>query len=285
MNAPCPAPDGKDKPALADAAAGRFLHQPDGGKRLTQWPSRYEGELDKKTARKRLKELHKRMQVLQELLAAENRRSVLFVIQAMDAAGKDSTVRRVFGPLNPATCRVTSFKSPTRIALDHDYLWRVHREVPARGEIGLFNRSHYEDVLIARVKQLVPPAVWRKRFDHLNAFEQMLTDEGCTIVKFYLHVSKGYQKQRLERRLKLPEKHWKFNPEDLEERNRWNGYMRAFQDAFDRCGPAHAPWHIVPSERRWFRDLAIAEVVVDTLERMNPQEPAPGFDPTRISVD
>lgn len=247
-------------------------------------PTSYEGSLKKKLGAKLLGRLHRRMQHHQRMLAAENKRSLLIVLQAMDAAGKDSTVRRVFGPLNPATCRVTDFKAPTSAELDHDYLWRVHKQAPARGEIGLFNRSHYEDVLIARVASLVPDPVWKKRFDHLNNFEQMLTDEGTTILKFYLHISKDYQEQRLQRRLDLPEKHWKFNPADLVERERWPAYQRAFQTVFSRTAKKHAPWFIVPAEKRWYRDLVIAQTVCDTLDRMNPQPPEPHFDPSAIEL-
>ncbi len=247
-------------------------------------PTKYEGDLKKKHGAKLLKRLHRKMQHHQRMLAAENGRSVLIVLQAMDAAGKDSTVRRVFGPLNPATCKVFSFKAPTSTELDHDYLWRIHKEVPARGEIGVFNRSHYEDVLIARVASLVPDRVWKKRFDHVNHFEQMLSDEGCTILKFYLHVSKDYQEERLQRRLDLPEKHWKFNPADLVERERWAAYQRAFQTVFSRTTKKHAPWFVVPSERRWYRDLVIAQTVCDTLDRMNPQPPEPTFDPEEIEL-
>ena len=247
-------------------------------------PTAYAGGLKKKPGVKLLGRLHRRMQHHQRMLAAENRRSVLIVLQAMDAAGKDSTVRRVFGPLNPATCRVTSFKAPSADELEHDYLWRVHKHTPAHGEIGVFNRSHYEDVLIARVASLVPDRVWKKRFEHINAFEQMLTDEGTTVLKFYLHVSKDYQEQRLRRRLELPEKHWKFNPADLVERERWPAYQQAFQAVFSRTTKKHSPWFVVPSERRWYRDLVIAKVVCDTLDRMNPQPPEPDFDPEAVEL-
>src|SRR5690606_28398848 len=183
--------------------------------------------------------------------------------------GKDSTIRRVIGHLNPDGCRVISFKGPTERELKHDFLWRVHAHVPAKGFITVFNRSHYEDVLIARVKNLVPEKVWSKRYDHINHFEQLLLDEGTHIVKFFLHISKDYQKQRLQRRLEKPDKRWKFNPEDLEERKHWNDYQEAYVEALTRCNSAASPWYVVPAETRWFRDALVARVLREKLESMD----------------
>ncbi|MEM8782694.1 MAG: polyphosphate kinase 2 family protein [Planctomycetota bacterium] len=252
---------------------------------LAETPTRYEGPIDKEQGRLLLAHEHQRMIALQEKLYAEGKQGLLIVFQAMDAAGKDSTVRHVFNPLDAAGCHVTSFKSPSKEELAHDYLWRVHHHTPARGDIAVFNRSHYEEVLIVRVKGWQPKKVIQRRFDHLNCFERMLADEGTTVVKFFLHISKDYQKQRLQRRLDRPEKHWKFNPEDLLERAHWDDYQHAFEDVFEKCSPKHAPWHIIPAERRWARNLIVARIVADTMEAMDPRIPEPAFDPTHITIE
>jgi PPK2 family polyphosphate:nucleotide phosphotransferase len=207
------------------------------------------------------------------------------VFQAMDAAGKDSTTRRVFGPVNPQGCRVIGFKAPSSLELAHDYLWRIHQHVPQRGMISVFNRSHYEDVLIVRVRGLVADEVWRKRYDHINDFERMLADEGVTILKFFLHISRDYQKRRLQRRLDKPDKHWKFNPADLVSRAQWDDYRRAYEDALGRCSAAHAPWYVVPAENRAFRDLLVAQVVVDALEGLDMRYPEPDYDPAAVRIE
>ena len=252
---------------------------------LSSLPSKVRGGLDKTRARTRTRELQHRLAELQERLYAEGEHAVLVVLQAMDAAGKDSTIRRCFGPINPQGCRTTSFKTPTGEELRHDFLWRVHRETPARGMIGVFNRSHYEDVLIARVKELAPGKVWKKRYTHINAFEKLLVDEGTTILKYYLHVSKDYQRKRLQRRLEKPEKHWKFDPEDLAKRGRWAAYMAAYEEVFARCSKPRAPWYIVPAERRWYRDLFITQTLVQALEGLHLQRPEPDFDPREIQIE
>ena len=219
------------------------------------------------------------MQDLQERLYAESRRSVLLVLQAMDTAGKDSSIREVTDGLNPQGCRVWSFKAPSSEERAHDFLWRVHARAPKQGMIAIFNRSHYEDVLIARVKNLAPPDLIEARYGHINAFERLLADHGTRIVKVMLHVSKEYQLERLKRRLERPDKHWKFNPADLAERERWDAYMRAYEVAMERCSTDYAPWYVVPAERRWFRDLVLTQLLRETLEDMDPQYPAPAFDP------
>jgi PPK2 family polyphosphate:nucleotide phosphotransferase len=195
------------------------------------WPTREGDDFagGKKAARKALAELAGRLGELQARLYAEGKQALLIVLQGMDTAGKDGTIRHVFRAVNPQGVRVTSFKKPTALELAHDYLWRVHRHAPGRGEIGIFNRSHYEDVLVVRVHDLVPPAVWSRRYDHINAFEQLLTDEGTRIVKFFLHISKEEQKERLQARLDNPKKHWKFNPADLAERRHWDDYVAAYR--------------------------------------------------------
>ena len=234
----------------------------------------------KKEARRRLAGLVDRLAELQELLWAEDRHKLLIVIQAMDTGGKDGAIRRVFTGVNPQGVRVANFKAPSKEELAHDYLWRIHAEVPARGEIVIFNRSHYEDVLIVRVLGLVEEAVWSRRYDHINDFERMLADEGTTILKFYLHISKDEQRERLQARLDEPEKNWKFNTGDLDHRRRWDDYMEAFETVLSRTSTAHAPWYIVPANRKWYRDLVMVETIVDTLEglQMRYPEPEPGLE-------
>lgn len=252
---------------------------------LKDFATRYEGDMNRDEAEARFEGLICKLQQLQELLYADGSKAVLVVLQAMDAGGKDSTIRKVFGPLNPQGCRVTGFKRPSELELSHDYLWRIHAAAPRKGNIAVFNRSHYEDVLVARVKDLVPKAVWRKRYDHINDFERRLSDEGTTVVKFFLHISKGYQKQRLQRRLDIPEKNWKFEVGDLAERARWGDYQEAFEDALGKCSTEHAPWYVVPAERRWFRNLLVASVLVRTLESLDLHYPQADFDPSDIHID
>lgn len=253
--------------------------------RLAERRSRDDGGMDKVKGREQFFALRRRLVELQELLYAESRRALLVVFQAMDTAGKDSTIRSVFGPVNPQGCRVESFKAPSSLELAHDYLWRVHAVTPRRGHFTVFNRSHYEDVLIVRVRNLVPEERWRARYDHINAFERLLHDEGTVIVKFFLHISKEYQKLRLQRRLDRPDKHWKFSPDDLAERKRWGDYQEAYEAALSRCSSEWAPWYIVPAERRWFRNLLVTRILVDTLESLDMKYPEPTFDPTTITIE
>ena len=248
-------------------------------------PTSQDGQLEKAEGKQHVRGLIDELCDLQQKMYAQGKHALLVVLQAMDAAGKDSTVRRVFGPINPQGCRVVSFRAPTTTELAHDYLWRIHHHAPPKGHIGVFNRSHYEEVLIARVKDLVPRRVWQKRYDHINAFEQMLTDEGTHVVKFYLHISKDYQKQRLQRRLDDPSKHWKFNPADLVERARWDEYRQAFEEALSRGSTQRCPWYVVPAERRWYRDLVIASVLVKLLRSLDMQPPKPDFDADAIEID
>jgi len=222
---------------------------------------------------------------LQEVLYAEGKRALLVVFQAMDAGGKDGAIRHIFSGVNPQGCQVTSFKSPSTIERAHDFLWRVHAQCPPRGMIGIFNRSHYEDVLIVRVHNLVPKEVWSRRFEHINNFEKMLSDEGTTILKFFLHISKDEQKQRLQARLDEQEKNWKFNVEDLAERKHWDDYTNAFEDALEKTSTKHAPWYVVPSDRKWFRNWVISDTIVRALKEMNLKFPKPqeGLDKVRIT--
>jgi PPK2 family polyphosphate:nucleotide phosphotransferase len=226
-----------------------------------------------------------RLEELQFRLYAENRRSLLIVLQAMDAGGKDGTIRHVMAGFNPQGCHVTSFKAPSAQELDHDFLWRIHQAVPAKGDIGIFNRSHYEDVLIVRVRKLVPKSVWSARYDQINAFEKILGDNGIVIRKFYLHISREEQGKRFESRIEDPAKHWKLAAGDFEERKLWDDYMRAYEDALARCSTEQAPWYVIPANRKWFRNLAVSQILVDTLEQMDPQYPPPAVDVTKLRLD
>ena len=229
---------------------------------------------DKKALREELATLGEEMAELQEALYAESRRALLVVLQARDTAGKDGAIRHVFGLVNPMGVEITSFKAPTPAELSHDYLWRVHQRVPGRGMMGVFNRSHYEDVLVVRVHGLVPEDVWRARYDQINAFERHLADNGVVILKFCLHISREEQRRRLIARLTDPNKNWKFNPGDLRERQRWDDYTTAYADAIRLTSTAWAPWYVVPADRKAVRDVLVAQVVVETLKRMAPQYPS-----------
>lgn len=212
---------------------------------------------------------------LQERLWAEDRRSVLVVFQAMDAGGKDGAIKKVFTGINPQGVEVTSFTAPSEEELQHDFLWRIHRRTPARGTIGIFNRSHYEDVLTVRVNEIVPAAVWRPRYEQIRAFEELLAASGTTIVKFMLHISKEEQAERFRARLDRPDKQWKFRRGDLDDRAQWDEFMEAFDDAMRETSTPEAPWYVVPANKKWYRDWAVLHVLVDTLRAMDPQFPDP----------
>ena len=226
-----------------------------------------------------------RLDELQERLFAESEQSLLVILQAMDGAGKDSTIEHVFGGLNPQGVRVWGFGKPTEKELAHDFLWRVHARTPGAGYIGVFNRSHYEDVLIVRVHGWASPDTIERRYAHINNFESLLADAGTRVVKIMLHVSKDYQLERLRRRLRKPDKHWKFNPADLKERALWDDYQDAFEVALTRCSTEAAPWYVIPGEERWFRDLVVSQLILETLEDMDPQYPEPSFDPDEYPPD
>jgi PPK2 family polyphosphate:nucleotide phosphotransferase len=227
----------------------------------------------------------KRLEELQEILWAARGHRLLVVLQAVDTGGKDGTIRTVFEGVNPAGVRVASFKQPTPPELAHDYLWRVHPHVPGDGEITIFNRSHYEDVLVVRVHQLVDESRWERRYRHIAEFERLLADEGTTIIKFFLHISKEEQRRRLQARIEDPTKHWKFSMGDLAERKLWNDYQRAYEDAISKTSTDFAPWYIVPAERKWYRDLVVATVLVDALERMDLKFPPPEQDLSGVVVE
>lgn len=235
----------------------------------------YTGKQKKETAREEVEKLQERMQVLQEMLYAQSEYSLLIVLQAMDAGGKDGTIKKVFEGVNPLGVHVTSFKAPSYEELGHDFLWRIHRAAPEKGKIGIFNRSQYEDVLIVRVNKIVQREVWEKRYDQINQFEQLLYENGTRILKFYLHISKDEQKQRLQERLDNPEKHWKFSVADLPVREKWDDYMKAYEDAITHCNTDYAPWHIVPANHKWYRDLVISRAIVETMESMGLAYPEP----------
>ena len=230
---------------------------------------------DKAVTEAALPALWDRLGELQERLYAESKQSLLVVLQARDAGGKDGTIKNVFRGTNPQGVRVASFKAPTPEELAHDFLWRVHQEVPAHGEIGVFNRSHYEDVLVVRIHGLVPKAMWKKRFSHIRHFERVLVDGGTTVVKLYLHISREEQAERLQARLDDPTKHWKFNSGDLVERERWDDYQVAFEEAIGETSTEVAPWYVVPADRKWYRNWAVLRILVETLEAMDPQFPPP----------
>jgi len=225
-----------------------------------------------------------RLGELQERFYIDNRRALLIVLQAMDTGGKDGTIKHVFRGINPMGCQVTSFKKPTHEEMDHDFLWRINRALPARGNIGIFNRSHYEDVLVVRVHDLVPEAVWSRRYEHINTFEKLLTDENTIVLKFFLHISKQEQKERLEERLQDKEKHWKFDPNDLKEREHWDDYMGAFEEVLRKCSKPAAPWYVVPANKKWFRNYIVARTLVSTLSKLDFKLPKPDFDPAKIKI-
>ncbi|MGI9602108.1 MAG: polyphosphate kinase 2 family protein [Acidimicrobiales bacterium] len=242
--------------------------RPDHPVDLSQWLTDDDGGLDKDEGKALFGDLNERLEVLQEELYANGDHRLLIVLQATDTGGKDGTIRRVTDGLNPQGVKVASFKKPTGPELAHDYLWRVHPHTPGDGEIAIFNRSHYEDVLVVRVHGLVPEDRWSRRYDHIRAFEQMLADEGTTIVKLFLHISKDEQAERLQARLDDPTKHWKFSLGDLAEREKWDDYQEAFRVMLERTSTADAPWYVVPADRKWYRDLVVAQILVDTLDRL-----------------
>jgi PPK2 family polyphosphate:nucleotide phosphotransferase len=243
-------------------------------------PSDTQGYADKAAAAEELASHRERIAELQARLYGEGRRGLLVVLQAMDTGGKDGAVKHVFKGINPQGCQVWSFKAPTTEELAHDFLWRYHAKAPERGMIGLFNRSHYEDVLVVRVKGLAPEEVWRPRYEAIRGFERNLVSEGTTVLKFFLHISKEEQKRRLESRLQDARKHWKWNSGDLADRELWVDYQRAYEDALSETSTDEAPWYVVPADKKWFRNVVLARTIADTLEAMDPQypEPEPGLE-------
>ena len=239
---------------------------------------------DKAAGRQRVKELRKGLAQFQERLWAEQRQSLLLVLQALDAGGKDGLIRKVITAFNPQGTRVTGFGVPTEEELRHDYLWRVHANTPGKGRIGVFNRSHYEDVLVVRVNELVPRDVWSQRYDQINAFEAHLAANATRIVKLYLHISRNEQRERFQKRLADPTKHWKWSSGDLDARAKWDEFQAAYTDALARCSTLAAPWFVIPADRKWYRDLAVAEILAETAAEMDPQWPEPDEDVAGIAI-
>ena len=252
----------------------KYHISPDTQVDLDDFETYYIGEIKKKEGKAKLKEHNKTLRDLQELLYAENKRKVLVILQGIDTSGKDGTIEHVFGDVNPQGTNVFNFKVPSKKELAHDYLWRVHQHTPGIGEIVIFNRSHYEDVLVVRVHELAPKSVWEKRYDHINAFEKLLADEGTTIIKFFLNVSKKEQAERFLARLDRPHKRWKFNPDDLEERKHWDEYKAAYEGMLSRTSTPWAPWYVIPCDRKWYRNLVIASIIEDTIKNLDMQYPA-----------
>lgn len=229
-------------------------------------------------------ELNTELESLQELMYAQHQHKILVIFQAMDTGGKDGVIRSVFDGVNPTGVHVASFKKPTSNELDHDYMWRVHQRTPARGDIVIFNRSHYEDVVVVRVHNLVPKERWQKRYRHIREFERMLCDEGVTILKFFLHIDKDEQRQRLHDRLDDPEKHWKFNVGDVKERALWDDYMRAYEEAIGETSTDEAPWYIVPANKKWYRDLVVGTLLVDKLKSLKMTYPPSTEDLSKVVI-
>jgi len=265
----------------------KYRVKPDSKVDLSKWDPEDSSEFDgnKEEGRAALAYLNGKLAELQEILYAEHKHKVLIVLQAMDTGGKDGAIRHVFKGINPQGVRVASFKVPSAIEMDHDYLWRIHQQTPGKGEMVIFNRSHYEDVLVVRVHKLVPEKVWKRRYQQINNFEKLLAEEGTTILKFYLHISAEEQKERLRARLEDPTKHWKFHPNDLKERQLWKEYLRAYEDALEKTSTRYAPWYIVPANKKWYRDLVIASVILETLKDLKMEYPQPQYDVASILRD
>jgi len=230
-------------------------------------------------------DLRSKLASQQRVLYAQGKRKLLIVMQAMDTGGKDGCVRKLFSRVDPQGVRVTPFKAPSARELSHDFLWRVHKVVPAKGEIAVFNRSHYEDIIAVRVKNLAPQEVWEKRYKHIVDFEQMLVDEGTTILKIFLHISKDEQQRRLQSRLDRPEKHWKFFPDDLADRARWDDFETAYEDVFEKTSTKEAPWFIIPADYKWYRDMAVAQIVTHAMGKMDLEYPKVTWDPGQIVME
>ena len=246
----------------------------------------YTGAYRKKSETKKpLKKLHKKMLKLQELLYAESQHALLIILQGMDTCGKDGTIRKVMSGINVQGCDVVSFKVPTVDEVSRDFLWRAHKAVPQRGKIGIFNRSHYEDVLVVRVHDLVPESAWQQRYQQINDFEKMLIENGTIVLKFFLHISKDEQKERLESRLNDPSKHWKITEADIRERAYWDDYMQAYETVLQKCSTDWAPWYIIPANKKWYRNLVITERIVETLENLDMKFPEPNSDISNLFVE
>jgi len=242
-------------------------------------------DIEKSEGKKLLLQLNEELEGLQELLYAEGKNKLLIVLQAMDSGGKDGTIRHVFEGVNPQGVKVASFKVPTEKELAHDYLWRVHEHTPGNGEIVIFNRSHYEDVLVVRVHNIVSKEIWSRRYEHIRAFEKLLAEEGTTILKFYLHIDKDEQKERFQARLDEPKKNWKFSRGDLEERKLWKEYQESFQDAIEKTSTESAPWYVIPANRKWYRNLVISSIIIEKLKSLDMAFPESEEDLSGIVIE
>ena len=263
----------------------KLIVEPGAKVNLSKWKTdSTPGVADRPAAEDRLSKDLPRLDELQYLLYAEGTQALLVVLQGMDAGGKDGAIRHVCTAMNPQGVRVTSFKVPSEEERSHDFLWRIHKEVPPNGYVGVFNRSHYEDVLVVRVHSLVSKQVWQQRYDQINQFEEMLTASSVRVVKFFLHISKEEQLARLKERLDDRNKHWKISQSDFEERRLWAKYTTAYEAALEECSQPHAPWYIIPSDHKWYRNYAIARILVETMEEMDPKLPEPKFDLSKIKV-
>ena len=260
----------------------KFAIKPGSKVNLSKIATRYDGKLEKLQAAEELDNIHQKMNELQYKLHAEKRQALLIVLQAMDAGGKDGTIRDVMQGFNPQGCKVTPFRTPSNLEANHDFLWRIHSEVPPKGEIGIFNRSHYGDVLVVRVHNLVPSKQWSKRYDHINDFERMLSDEGTHVLKFFLHISKTEQKKRLDKRINDPLKHWKVTEADFKERKYWNNYIEAHEKMLEKCSTPWAPWYVIPADRKWYRNWAVGQIITKTLRDMDPKMPKATIDVTQF---
>ncbi|MEO1836265.1 MAG: PPK2 family polyphosphate kinase [Akkermansiaceae bacterium] len=274
---------------MPDAGARERYMIPEGAKLRLEEIDQNEKELfsegGKDERQTHFDQLRDELQGLQKLLYAEDKRRVLVVIQAMDTGGKDGCVKHVFSQVDPQGITVKSFKKPTEAELARDFLWRIHQHVPRNGKITVFNRSHYEDIIAVRVKEIYGEKTWKRRYQHVLDFERMLAEEGTVMVKIFLHISKDEQKKRLQARLENPEKYWKFNPDDLKDRKQWKQFMSAYEELIERTSTAHAPWYVIPSDRKWYRNLCVARIMVDTLKELKMSYPIPDWDPKEIVID
>lgn len=265
----------------------RYLVKPGTKINLDEWDPNEKTffEFGKQAGKLHLVELNNELMQLQNVLYAENKHNFLIVLQGMDTSGKDGTIKHVFHGVNPQGVRIANFKVPSKIELEHDFLWRVHKQAPGKGEIAIFNRSHYEDVLVVRVHDLVPKDVWSKRYAQINAFEKMLAEEGTTILKFFLHIDLDEQKERLQARLADPHKQWKFRKGDLDERKLWPNYIQAYEDVLSKTSTKYAPWYLIPANRKWYRNLIISTILIETLKNLKMKYPPPEDDLDGIIIE
>jgi PPK2 family polyphosphate:nucleotide phosphotransferase len=259
-----------------------FIVKPGTAANIARIPTDATGGITKEEGLKRLAANQEKINALQEKLFAEHKQSLLIILQGMDAGGKDGTIKAIGGAMNPQGLRVHSYKAPAGEEAEHDFLWRHHRDAPGKGLVSIFNRSHYEEVLIVRVRGFVPEETWKKRYDQINNFEKTLSENGTHVLKFFLHIGKDEQLKRLGERLDDPSKHWKVAESDFTERQKWDDYAQAYEDALTKCSTPHAPWHIIPADRKWYRNYVISQIVVDYLEGLNMQYPKPAVDPAEM---